>query len=91
VAQGSALEDRRFAAIPHDRLVGDDDGRAWREAVIPKRERKAKLPLVVGDASEPVLAPVIGARTRLIIAEVAPGAAVVAIVFADGAPRRSLR
>src|SRR5262249_57056 len=38
------------------------------------------------DAGEPVLAPVIGARASLIVAEIVPGIPVSAVVLADGAP-----
>ena len=42
--------------------------------------------MVVADPGEPVLAPVIGARAGLIVAEIVPGVPVAAVVFADGAP-----
>src|SRR5215467_15982462 len=42
--------------------------------------------LVVGEARQPVLAPVIGAGARLVMAEVIPGIAIGAVVFAYGAP-----
>src|SRR5215475_11548491 len=42
--------------------------------------------LVVREASQTVLAPVIGAGARLIMAEVVPGIAIVAVVFAHRAP-----
>ena len=53
---------------------------------IPEREREAEPLVVVGDSSQSVLAPVIRARTRLVVAEVIPGVAVVAVIFAHGAP-----
>ena len=53
---------------------------------VPEREREAEALLVVGDAGQAVLAPVIGARARLVVAEVIPGVAVLAVVLAHGAP-----
>src|SRR5262249_47575243 len=57
-----------------------------RIASVPEREREAETLLVVGDAGDPVLAPAIGARAGLIVAEVVPGVAAVAVVLADRAP-----
>ena len=53
---------------------------------VPEREREAEELPVVGDAGQPVLAPAVGARARLVVAEVAPGVAVVAVVLADRPP-----
>ena len=53
---------------------------------VPEREREAEPLPVVGDAGQSVLAPVIGARARLVVAEVVPGVAVVAVVLAHRAP-----
>ena len=57
-----------------------------RVLAVPEREREAEPLLVVGDAGQAVLAPVIGARARLVVAEVIPGVAVFAVVLAHGAP-----
>ena len=57
-----------------------------RVAAVPQREREAQPLLVVADAGEAVLAPAVGARARLVVGEVVPGVAVVAVVLADGAP-----
>ena len=57
-----------------------------RVLAVPQRQREAQPLLVVGDAGEPVLAPAVGARARLVVAEVVPGVAVVAVVLAHGAP-----
>src|SRR5687767_12797143 len=53
---------------------------------VPECERKAQALLVVGDAPEAVLAPSVRARARMLVREVVPGIAVVAVVLADGAP-----
>src|SRR6516165_5011066 len=53
---------------------------------IPKCQREAQTLLLVGEASQTVLAPMVGARTRLIMAEVAPRVAIVAVVLAHGPP-----
>jgi len=42
--------------------------------------------VVVAETGEAVLAPVVGARTRLIVREVIPRIAVAAVVLADRAP-----
>src|SRR5258705_3546122 len=53
---------------------------------VPERESEAKPLPLVADASQSVFAPVVSARARLVVAEVVPGIAVVAVVLADGAP-----
>jgi hypothetical protein len=57
-----------------------------RVGAVPQRQREAEPTVVVGESREAVLAPPIGARARLIMAEVGPGVAVLAVVLADGAP-----
>ncbi len=57
-----------------------------RVAPVPQGEREAKHLVVVADAGQPVLAPAVGARTRLVVGEVVPGVAVVAVVLAHRAP-----
>ena len=47
-----------------------------RIAAVPEREREAEALAVVGEAGEAVLAPAVGARARLVVAEVVPGVAV---------------
>ena len=70
-----------FAVGQPEQALLDD-----RILAIPKREREAEPLVIVGDPSQSVLAPVIGARARLVVAEVIPGVAVVAVILADGAP-----
>src|SRR5262249_5375928 len=53
---------------------------------VPQSERKAEPLLVVGDAGQAVLSPAIGSGTCLIMAEVVPGVAALAVVFADRSP-----
>ena len=57
-----------------------------RVALVPQRQRKAQPLLVVAEPAEPVLAPLVGARARLVVREVVPGVAVFAVVLADRAP-----
>ena len=57
-----------------------------RVALVPQRQREAQALLVVGDAAQPVFAPTIGARSRLVVTEVVPGVAVGAVVLAHRAP-----
>ena len=54
--------------------------------LVPQRQRQAQPLLVVREAREPVLAPPVGARAGLVMGEVVPGVAVVAVVLADRAP-----
>ena len=53
---------------------------------VPERQRKAEALLVVGNADEPVLAPAVSARSRLVMREKIPGVAAVAVVLANGSP-----
>src|SRR5262249_57433889 len=57
-----------------------------RIGAIPQGEREAETGLVVADSRQPVLAPSIGARARLVVAEVVPRVTGRAVVFADRAP-----
>ena len=53
---------------------------------VPQGEREAQKLAVIGDPRQPVLAPAIGARPRLVVTEVVPGVARLAVVLADGRP-----
>src|SRR5882762_239051 len=53
---------------------------------VPQGQREAELLFVIGDASQTVFAPAVGARTRLVVGEKIPGIAAFAIILADGAP-----
>ena len=55
-------------------------------ALVPEGEGKAEALLVVGDPAEAILAPAIGARAGLVVAEVVPRVAVLAVVLAHRAP-----
>ena len=57
-----------------------------RVAPVPQREREAQPLLVVADPGDAVLAPAVGARPGLVVGEVRPRVAVVAVVLADRAP-----
>src|SRR5262249_14298088 len=47
---------------------------------------KTESLMVVGDAGQAVLAPAVGARTGLVVAEVVPGVAPLAVVLPHGPP-----
>ena len=53
---------------------------------VPESQAETKQLMIIADACKPVLAPVIRARTRLVMAEVVPGIAVLTVVFPHGAP-----
>ncbi len=53
---------------------------------VPQRQRKAEVLPVVGNACEPVLSPAVRPRPRLVVAEVVPCIARVAVIFTHGAP-----
>ena len=53
---------------------------------VPQSKGKAQTLLFVAEAGDAVLAPVIGARARLIVGKVAPGVAVLAVVLPDRSP-----
>ena len=57
-----------------------------RVPAVPERQREAEPLVVVRDAGEPVLAPSVGARTRVVVGEGFPGRAVLRVVFAHRAP-----
>ena len=57
-----------------------------RIGAVPEREREAQLLALVADAGDAVLAPAIGARAGVIVAEAFPGGPVLAVVFAHRAP-----
>src|SRR5215469_2120737 len=57
-----------------------------RVLAVPQRKREAQALPVVADARQPVLAPVIGARAGLVVAEIVPSIAVLAVVLAHRAP-----
>src|ERR1700756_1551698 len=57
-----------------------------RIGAVPERHGEAETLLIVAHARYPVLAPTIGARSRLIVTEVVPGVARFAIVLPDRAP-----
>src|SRR6185436_17791463 len=57
----------------------------WVDSV-PQRQRQTQVSLVVAEAREAVLAPAVGTRASLVVTEVAPSVAVVAVVLAHRTP-----
>jgi hypothetical protein len=57
-----------------------------RVLAVPQSQGEAEALLVVGDAGEAVLAPAVGAGAGLVVREVVPGVAALAVVFANGPP-----
>ena len=57
-----------------------------RVRAVPERQGEAEPLLVIGDAGQAVFAPAVGARARLVVAEVVPGVAAFAVVLADRTP-----
>ena len=57
-----------------------------RVPAVPQRERETEDLVIIGDACQPVFAPVIGARSRLVVREIVPRIAVLAVIFADRSP-----
>ena len=53
---------------------------------IPQRQRKAEPLAVIGDAAQAIFPPAVGARTGVVMREVIPGVAVVAVVLTDRSP-----
>src|SRR5713101_3510347 len=54
--------------------------------LIPQGERKAQAHLVIAHPEQPVLAPAIRSRSRMIVWEAAPGITRGRVIFADGSP-----
>ena len=54
--------------------------------LVPEGEGEAETLLVVGDPAQPVLAPPVGPGAGLVVREVVPGVAVLAVVLADRPP-----
>ena len=57
-----------------------------RVPLVPQRERQAQPLLVVADPGEAVLTPPVRAGPRLVMAEIGPGVAAIAVVLANRAP-----
>ena len=68
------------AGEPEEALLED------RIAPVPQGQREAEPPVVVGDPGDPVLAPAVGARARVVVREEIPGRPVGAVVLAHRAP-----
>ncbi len=57
-----------------------------RVSAVPQRERKAQDAMIIGNAGQTVLAPAIGARARLVVGEIIPGVAILAVVLTYRSP-----
>src|SRR6516165_4126206 len=57
-----------------------------RIAAVPQCDCEAKLLLVIRDSREAVLSPAVSARTRLVVSEIVPGIAILAVIFTYRAP-----
>src|SRR5688572_5345777 len=55
-------------------------------AAVPERHCEAEALMVIADPGEPVLAPAVGARARMVVREVVPGVAGFAVVLANCPP-----
>lgn len=68
--------------------VGEAEEALFEDGIfsVPKGEGETKTLLIIGNAGEAVFAPMISAGAGLVVAEIIPGVAVLAVVFADGAP-----
>ena len=75
-----------FAVVPL--TVGQAEHALLEDGIlaIPKSKGKAQPLLIIAEAGDAILAPMIGARARLIVGKVAPGVAVLAVVLPDGSP-----
>ena len=68
--------------------VGEPEQALFQDRVplVPHRQRKTQSLLVIAEAPEPILTPPVGTGTRLVMGEIVPGVAVVAVVLPDRAP-----
>src|SRR5207245_1806458 len=68
--------------------VGQPEQSLLEDGVAPVRQREseAEALLVIGDAGQSILTPAVRPRAGLVVAEVIPGVAALAIVFAHRAP-----
>jgi len=55
-------------------------------ALVPQRQGEAEELLAIADPSKSVLSPSVGPRARLVMGEIVPGVAVLAVVLTDRAP-----
>src|SRR6188472_3654835 len=57
-----------------------------RVLAVPQRDRKAQKLPVVTVTGQAILAPVVGARSCLVVGKIVPGVAILAVVFAYRSP-----
>jgi hypothetical protein len=55
--------------------------------LVPERQAQAQVLIAIGEAGKAVLVPAIRAASRVVVRQILPGAAVVAVVLANRAPR----
>jgi hypothetical protein len=69
-------------------VVGQTEKPLFKDGIIavPQRQREAQHAVTVRNSRQPVLAPAVGARARLVVGEIIPGVAVRAVVLAHGSP-----
>ena len=67
---------------------GQSEGPLLQDGIgfVPQGEREAEQPAVVADSQQPVLAPSVRPRARVVVRKVVPGRSVGRIVFAHGPP-----
>src|SRR5271166_6965784 len=53
---------------------------------VPQRYAEAQQLITIADTGHPIFAPVIGTGTRLVVSEIIPGIAILAVVFANRTP-----
>ena len=75
-----------FAVVPLS--VGEAEEALLEDRVlaVPQGQRQTQALLVVADAGQAVLAPAVSPAAGVVVRQVAPGVALGAVVFADGAP-----
>src|ERR1700730_13758969 len=65
---------------PEQPLVED------RVAAFPQRDAEAEKQMVIAKAADPVFAPAIGPAARMVVREIIPGGAVLAVILAHRSP-----
>src|SRR5262245_44705676 len=69
-------------------VVGQPEGPLFQDRVlpVPERESEAEALLIIGKACQAVFSPLVYPRPRLVMCEIVPGVAVVAVVLAHSPP-----
>jgi hypothetical protein len=53
---------------------------------IPESESKAEILVAIANTGNAIFIPTVGTRAGMIVREIAPGVAILAVILADGAP-----